>query len=155
MIICTPDTELIFSSSLRSVFLAGTIDNGNSFDWQNLVIQRLQDIDCIVYNPRKSSWNPKLNASSASETLRKQVDWEQTCIFAASEVFFNFEAGSVSPISLLEYGQCFATGKSTIVRCPTAYFRHGNIKIMQDSIQEPTFIDLDKAIQFLKQSLSS
>lgn len=155
MIICTPDTELIFSNNLRSVFLAGTIDNGNSFDWQSVVIQRLQNLDCIIYNPRKASWNSALNATNPSETLRRQVDWEQTCIFAASEVFFNFEAGSVSPISLLEYGQCFATSKSTIVRCPTGYFRYGNIKIMQDSIQEPTFTDLDKAIQFLKQSLSS
>ena len=155
MLIVTPDTLVWPKNIANSVFLAGTIDNGNSFDWQQEVIQQLQDIDCVVFNPRKASWDVNLNPIEVTKALRTQVEWEQKAIEYASEVFFNFEGGSVSPISLLEYGQCWGTEKSTIVRCSADYFRFGNIKIMQDLIQEPTYTNFNTAVQFLKQCLSN
>lgn len=155
MQIVTPDTLIWPKYIANSVFLAGTIDNGNSFDWQQEVIKELQDIECVVFNPRKASWDHSINPIEVTKALRTQVEWEQRTMEYASIVFFNFESGSVSPISLLEYGACWGTNKSTVVRCSAEYFRFGNIKIMQDLIQEPTYTEFNKAVQFLKQCLSN
>jgi hypothetical protein len=155
MQIVTPDTVLWPKYIGNSVFLAGTIDNGHSFNWQQLVIDSLKDIDCVVFNPRKESWDYTLDPREVSKALRVQVEWEQKAIEASTIVFFHFVGGSVSPISLLEYGQCYEAEKSTIVSCSADFFRFGNIKIMQDKIQEPTYTDFNKAVQFLKQCLSN
>ena len=155
MQVVTPNTLVWPKYIGNSVFLAGTIDNGNSFDWQQEVINQLQDIDCVVFNPRTTTWDSTINPIEVSEALRTQVRWEQRAMASATEVFFNFESDSVSAISLLEYGECYGENRSTIVRCSAKYFRFGNIKIMQDLIQEPTFTDFNKAVKFLKQCLSN
>lgn len=154
MILVTPD-DAWPTSTAPSVFLAGTIDNGTSFNWQQLVIDALASTNCVIFNPRKATWDSTLDPKEVTSALRRQVDWEQAAMCASSIVFFHFVGGSVSPISLLEYGVCYGLDKSTIVSCSADYFRFGNIKIMQDSIQEPTYTDFNKAVQFLKQCLSN
>lgn len=48
--------ELVGWDGRRSVFLAGTIDNGDSPDWQKRVETSLSDLDVLVLNPRRSEW---------------------------------------------------------------------------------------------------
>lgn len=45
--------QVIYPDS-KSVFLAGTIDDGNSFNWQESLINRCQDLDVVFYNPRRN-----------------------------------------------------------------------------------------------------
>ena len=44
------------SDNYISIFLAGTIDSGNSVNWQQEIINNLQEYDLqnlIIYNPRR------------------------------------------------------------------------------------------------------
>ena len=54
MIVITPETE-----KFKSIFLAGTIDNGDSIDWQKKLIEKFKDIDIKIYNPRREHWDKK------------------------------------------------------------------------------------------------
>ena len=63
MIIITPETIVNKGANklnAKSVFLAGTIDNGDSLNWQDKVIMELINlgIECEVFNPRREHWNP-------------------------------------------------------------------------------------------------
>ena len=64
MIIITPEEVINKEANkigAKSVFLAGTIDNGNSLNWQDKTIIELINLgvkDLEVYNPRREHWNP-------------------------------------------------------------------------------------------------
>ncbi len=66
----------IFNSSLTSVFLGGTIDNGNSEDWQDKVCQKLIDFDINIYNPRRNKWEGSWEQSIENIDLKNQIMWE-------------------------------------------------------------------------------
>lgn len=88
--------------SHTSIFLAGSINNGASFDWQATVIQRLSHLpDLDIYNPRRSDWNPNL-AEEDERGLRAQIRWELAHIREADLVFFYFDEVGLSPVSMLE-----------------------------------------------------
>ena len=40
----------------KTVFLAGTIDNGDSTNWQEELIDMCQYKDIIFFNPRRKEW---------------------------------------------------------------------------------------------------
>ena len=48
-------------SGWTTVFLAGTIDNGHSEDWQQTVAAKLagRDRHYLLYNPRQEEWHPE------------------------------------------------------------------------------------------------
>ena len=58
---------------LTTVFLAGTIDNGNSEDWQQTVAAKLagRDRRYLLYNPRQEEWHPERKGE-----MDYQVNWE-------------------------------------------------------------------------------
>ena len=68
MIVITPETE-----KFKSIFLAGTIDNGDSIDWQKKLIEKFKDSDIKIYNPRREHWDKK----ASKEDLEYQIKWEQ------------------------------------------------------------------------------
>ena len=59
MIIITPEetiSKLPNKPNSKSVFLAGTIDNGDSLNWQDKTIIELMNLgvnDIEIYNPRR------------------------------------------------------------------------------------------------------
>lgn len=107
------------------VFLAGTIDNGSSVNWQDQVIEKLSDstpngITLVVYNPRRSNWNP------THEDQMIQIDWEQRALADANHIFLVLLDGSKSPISLLELG-LYAASKKITVFCTKKFYRYDNV----------------------------
>ena len=56
-----------------TVFLAGTIDNGHSEDWQQTVAAKLagRDRRYLLYNPRQEEWHPEREGE-----MEYQVHWE-------------------------------------------------------------------------------
>lgn len=116
--------------SRPSVFLAGTIDNGASKNWQKDVAKRLDDIGFDVFNPRRDDWNSETKHSTAiGSDFEAQVFWELTNIKRAQIVIFWFESDSQSPITLLELGLCIGSGKEIFVYCPEGYYRQENVFI--------------------------
>ena len=129
MIIITPE-EIVNKETnkldAKSVFLAGTIDNGDSLNWQDRVIIELINlgIDCEIYNPRRKHWN----TNPTKEELEKQIEWEQYHLDRANIIVMVLLDDSKSPISLLELG-LYAKENKLIVFCTPNFYRFDNVRM--------------------------
>ena len=129
MIIITPE-EIVNKGANRldakSVFLAGTIDNGDSLNWQDKVIIELINlgVSCEVFNPRREHWN----ANPTKEEMEKQIKWEQDHLDKADIIVMVLLDDSKSPISLLELG-LYARTKKLIVFCTPSFYRFDNVRL--------------------------
>lgn len=147
-----PNAELTFASPSTgfSVFLAGTIDNGLSKDWQTEVCDQLSQFNITVYNPRRRKWDSDLEQTAKNEVFSYQVNWEMNCIENADVVFFYFIGDSLSPISIGEYYWCLANNKSIITVCEPGFWRRGNIEVMLERQRKGLIYDtLDEGVKVL------
>lgn len=146
--------EELYTTSDNSVFLAGTIEQGNSVDWQKEVAKQLNITNLTVYNPRRKDWNAKATQSSSDEYFTKQVVWEQKAIELCNYILFNFLPDTVSKISMLELGQALILSKyeekTIIVSCPPEFVGHGNISLMCAMYNIPLYSTIDDAVNHLK-----
>lgn len=137
--------DMINFQDKPKVFLAGTIDNGNSSDWQGKLIWQMKnkynsldpDADksignIIVFNPRRNDWNQ--NASEAD--CEEQIKWEQRHLDEADLIIMNFTDDSKSPITLLELGLYGPQGK-VVVFCTDKFYRFTNVKFTCEKYQIP------------------
>lgn len=112
-----------------SVFLAGTIDMGNSVDWQAWAAEQLRGHVDFVFNPRRPDWD----ASWAHDSLEmtRQINWELDHLLDYADVkAFYFAKASMSPISFLELGLCLRKNAGqTIVYCPQGFYRKSNVDV--------------------------
>lgn len=138
-----------FNVSNKTIFLAGTIDNGNSDDWQSQVAESLSDLDVTLLNPRRPNWDSTLKQSITNVKFREQVEWELSSLESSNYILMYFAASSKSPISLLELG-LYADSKKMIIICPNGFWRKGNVEIVANKYNIPLFNDLDAGIIFLK-----
>ena len=109
----------------KKVFLAGTIDMGNSSDWQSKVAERFEAVGgkWLLFNPRQKHWD----ASKTGE-IDYQVNWELEHLEASDLIIMNILETSKSPISLLEMGLFARSGKMYVV-CPRGFYRYDNVRI--------------------------
>ena len=130
MIIITPEEGINKEANkigAKSVFLAGTIDSGNSLNWQDKTIIDLINLgvkDLEVYNPRREHWNP----NPSKEDMEYQIKWEQDHLDKANIIAMVLLDDSKSPISLLEIGLYAKTGK-LIVFCTPNFYRWDNVRL--------------------------
>lgn len=144
-VVLTPDSEYRGGvHPLVSVFLAGTIDLGNSVDWQKDAIERL-DVP-LIFNPRRDTFEGL--PESSNPDFVDQVEWELSALEFADIIAMNFTPGSVSPISLLEFGMYAKTGK-LIVCCPDTYSRHGNVQAVANRYNIALTSDFDEWIDLI------
>jgi hypothetical protein len=116
-----------------AVFLAGTIDMGESIDWQADTAQALSRCASIIYNPRRPDWDSSWEQSINDPQFNVQVNWELDMIAASDMVFMYFLPGSQSPITLLELGIVAAGSPEKLwVCCPDGFYRKGNVDIICD-----------------------
>ena len=123
------------------VFFAGTIDNGESDDWQkelycnvamhdNLVITMGENyvtpekLNITIFNPRRDEWNPEFS----NEDVIEQIKWEQEKLDEADLIVMVLRDDSKSPISLLELG-LYGPGGKMIVFCSDKFYRYNNVKL--------------------------
>ena len=80
--------------SYKSVFLAGTIDMGNSLDWQAEAADYFENSrgSWILFNPRQGSWDP-----NKKDEMDYQVNWELEHLEEADFILMNFLPDSKSP----------------------------------------------------------
>ena len=130
MIIITPEetiSKLPNKPNSKSVFLAGTIDNGDSLNWQNKTIIELMNLginDIEIYNPRREHWNP----NPSKEEMECQIKWEQEYLDKADFIAMVLLDDSKSPISLLELG-LYAKSNKLMVFCTPDFYRWDNVRL--------------------------
>lgn len=110
------------------VFLAGTIEMGNSPDWQAKAIRRLQDLDVCIYNPRRV-------VAPDEALIADQINWELNSIAKCEFIFMHLAANTISPISLYELGllqgnnRVGQRSKHIVIACDPQYTRVANVKV--------------------------
>ena len=139
-----------------SLFLGGTIDMGNSKDWQSEVIESLKNLDITVYNPRRDDWDSSwVQDPTPGTKFYEQVMWEMSRQYDADIILYHFEPNSKSPITFLELGAFgvnydISETNYVIVSCPTSFYRYGNIAIFCQIYKIPLFNNLEVAVQYVK-----
>ena len=139
------------------IFLAGTIDMGNSIDWQQNIISDFekdyQEKDIIVFNPRRKDWDSSWEQIIENKQFNEQVNWELDALEKSDFIIMYFDKDSKSPISMLELG-LFADCKKIFVCCEEGFWRKGNIDIVCKRKAIPTFTTLEKLIIALKDKIN-
>jgi hypothetical protein len=120
-----------FFVSGRSIFLAGTIDGGDSYNWQEEIAVKCIENNYNVFNPRRLDFNKDLEQSVKNPDFVDQVNWGLDYIDNADIVAFYFAIDSRSPITLLELGLTLANDSAKcVVYCPHGFWRKGNVDIV-------------------------
>lgn len=154
-IICAPNIPPFDNADLQ-VFLAGSIEMGKATHWQNKLISDLGDVDVTILNPRRPDWDDSWTQSPDFAPFREQVEWELAGIHTADIVFFYFNSGTISPITLLELGLVLNRERpgKMIVCCPEGFQRWGNVKITCESKGVPVYETIESATQALIKEIS-
>lgn len=139
------------------IFLAGTIDMGISIDWQQKIIDCFQNMETkkelIFLNPRRKNWDSSWVQTVENEQFNGQVTWELDALEQSDLIVMFLEAHSKSPISMLELG-LFAESGKIIVCCEEGFWRKGNIDIVCQRKNIPTFKTFDALIDYLKRFIA-
>ena len=106
----TPPNKITISDNrlIKKVFLAGTIDMGNSENWQEKFIQKLKEQNTKdffgksyhIYNPRREDWDEAWVQTFENPQFFQQVNWELDAMWKADYIVMNFLPDSKSPITL-------------------------------------------------------
>lgn len=131
------------------VFLAGTIDMGNSEDWQKKFISELDTIEdnhnyYVVYNPRRDK-----GFNDDPDEFEYQVNWELERLESADTIVMHILGTSKSPITLMELG-LFARSKKLLVICEPNFYRYGNVRIVCERYGIPLFNSMDDYLKSFK-----
>ena len=120
------------------IFLGGTIDNGNSENWQQELIDTVTGVELkrptSIYNPRRDDWP----SSDNHEEIDKQISWELYHLERADLIVMNILANSKSPISLMEIG-LFARSGRLMVFCPKTFYRYDNVRMVCKTYHIPLY----------------
>ena len=134
-----------------SVFLAGTIEMDKATRWQEGVVKSLEHLSVAVLNPRRDDWDSSWKQRASDPNFHAQVTWELDGLRDVDVVALYFEAGTVSPICLLELGLLAASRpKSIVICCPEGYWRVGNVEMVLERFgvcQVQTLDDMVKEVE--------
>lgn len=121
-----------------TLFLAGSIDNGNAPLWHAQVVQDIESylvnrpvnmsLDLKYLNPRRADWDK----SASTDDLTDQIVWELDGIKKSDIVLFYFSPESKAPVTMLEFGLCLGMKKHIIAYCPTEFYRETNVRVTND-----------------------
>jgi len=138
-----------------TIFLAGSIEQGKAANWQQVVIDALKQHrdadDLVILNPRRDAWDAMWDQTEDNPELVKQVRWELANLELADLTFFYFQAGTLSPISLLELGKVCGANQNAIVVCEPGFWRRGNVAVTAEMARIEVFDHLDAGIERLLQ----
>lgn len=149
-----PPTALSTLSLGRAVFLAGSIDLGQSVDWQAELALSLVDCPGTLLNPRRAQWDSSWLAEAAFPPFREQVEWELAAMEAAGMIAFYFAPQSQAPVTLLELGLA-ARERKAVVCCPPGYWRKGNVDVVCERYNIPMVAALEDLGREIRTYLSS
>lgn len=142
MIYTPPDNISKRDRLKKSVFLAGTIEQGKAENWQKELGEFFLDLGYNVFNPRRENYDASWVQSMDNPEFFQQVNWELNALDNCDLILMNFIPNTISPISLYEFGRYSNSGKISVV-CPDGFFRKGNIEIGCHKDNIPLFDSLD------------
>jgi hypothetical protein len=146
------------------VFLGGTIDMGASRDWQKeLQIYAYDRFEpehqnITFYNPRRPEPFDGLQ-SIENDKFTGQVHWEFDHIDECQVMIIYLVGGSLSPISLLEFGyylgklsadKKFWEEQRLLIACEPGFWRKGNIEVLCDRFAIPLADDIEQIAVWLE-----
>lgn len=141
-----------FGRGHPSVFLAGSIEMGKADDWQTAVTNRLSGLNCVLFNPRRRDWDSSWKQEKTNPQFRQQVQWELEHLDKVDIIALWLAPGTVSPISLLEFGLHLRRG-NMVIGCPVGFERKGNIDITAERYGVPVCEDFDTFLNQLGKTI--
>lgn len=142
-------TDFNYKTDEYNLFLAGTIDDGKSEDWQSKTIEQCKNHQyadkLVIFNPRNPDWDHTIQQTDSDPNFRKQVDWEQDCLEYADIIFMYIAGNSTSIISMMELGQ-YCKSRKLIISAEPNYFRRGNIEVLARRNNIPLFDNLQDGL---------
>jgi hypothetical protein len=129
----------------KKIFLAGTIEMGNSEDWQSKISESLSDKPYTILNPRRVDWDSSWTQEFENPQFYQQVTWELNALDKADIIILYLLPDSKSPISLLELGLYAASGK-LLVCCPKGFWRKGNVDIVCERFNIPIYDNIGELL---------
>ena len=139
------------------IFLAGSIEMGTAENWQERVEREFAGYDnVVILNPRRDDWDSSWVQSIENEQFNEQVNWELRGLDYANHVIVYFAPDTKSPITLLELGIVSVVAyiqdrpHTVSVCCPEGFWRKGNVDIVCNRFNIPTFNTIDELIQSVK-----
>lgn len=140
-----------WSHNQPTIFLAGTIDMGNSEDWQAKAVHHLRDCNYTILNPRRDDWDSSWSQTLDDHNFTQQVNWELDGLTEADYVLMYLAPGSASPVSLLELGLLVGGGGPELfIVCPPGFYRRGNVQMVAKRAGIPVYDDLERALVALR-----
>lgn len=153
-VIVAPQPLLFKDAYSIKVFLAGSIENGTAENWQQEVMQLLNNDKIYILNPRRSDWNKDWKQSIDNRDFKIQVDWELNGLEKADTVIFYFAGDTKSPISLMELGLISGRQKcDAIIYCHPDFWRRGNIEVMCERYNHILFTDKEEFLNYIKNNV--
>lgn len=153
MIELKPPTYIDIPQESFKIFLAGSIEMDKAEEWQRKIIDAIKDTPCakelVIFNPRRDKWDNSWKQSMEDINFATQVNWELDHLLTADLILMYLQPGTVSPISLLEYGLA-AQGKLMYVLCPEGFHRKGNIDVTSHYFSIPLVKNMDELIEITK-----
>ena len=135
----TPVDEATYTK----IFLAGTIDMGNSVDWQAETIRRFRERNdgrYLFFNPRRTA-----GLDGTTGDMPYQIRWELEHLEKADLIVMNILGTSKSPITLLEMGIHIRSGKLHVA-CEPSFYRYDNVKVTCEQYGVPLYASLDELL---------
>jgi hypothetical protein len=132
----------------KSVFLAGSIEQGKAIDWQADAAGSLQAKGFNVFNPRRRDWDPTWKQEFVDPQMNQQIGWEDNALNLADYIILYLQPGTQSPISLFEFGKFIHSGKVLMV-CPQGFWRKANVDFECAKYNVPQFDTVEEAIIYL------
>ncbi|KAI5925084.1 hypothetical protein F4810DRAFT_708888 [Camillea tinctor] len=113
----------------KSVFLAGST---SGCDWRAPLIVALSGYPVTIYDPARPDWDGSWVEDGSFAPWREQVAWELEKQEAADLTVVYFGAGSLAPVSLLEFGLAAGRGREVVVVVVVeeGYAKRGNVKMV-------------------------
>ncbi len=129
MPVILPPSPIQIPPGNQSVFLAGSIEMGQATNWQNIVIEQIDQPQVTILNPRRTAWDASWEQSIQNAKFAEQVNWELDGLERADIIALYLDPATKAPVSMLEFGLHAHSGK-LIVCCPEGFWRKGNIDIV-------------------------
>ncbi len=131
----------------KLVFLAGTIEMGNSEDWQAKAENYFEDLnEYTILNPRRDNWDSSWEQDFENPVFYQQVNWELRGLDLAHKIIMYLDPNTKSPVSMLELGLYANSGK-LLVCCPKGFWRKGNIDVVCEKYNIPIYESLDQLLE--------
>ena len=117
-----------YNGGKPSLFLAGGIQG--TPNWQKDFVEKLGDLDIVVYNPRRKNF-PIKDPNAAEE----QITWEYKHLRKADVITFWFPKETDCPITLFELGAHSKGNKPITVGVHKEYSRKQDVEIQMKLVR--------------------